>query len=57
MPTVYPIVLSHEIVGRLTKVGSRCSIDFILETVPAINDTTIIYLLALDGNLTIVGAP
>jgi len=64
LPTVYPCVPGHEIVGRVTKVGSAVSkfnagaFDFILDAVAAAHDiNAYLNLLRRDGNLTFVGAP
>ena len=60
MPTVYPIVPGHEIVGRVTKVGSAVAKykPGDLDAISANHDiNTYLSLLGRDGNLTLVGAP
>jgi len=60
MPTVYPIVPGHEIVGRVTKVGSAVAKykPGDLDAISANHDiNTYLNLLGRDGNLTLVGAP
>jgi D-arabinose 1-dehydrogenase-like Zn-dependent alcohol dehydrogenase len=60
MPTVYPIVPGHEIVGRVTKAGSALTKykPRDLDAVSADHDiNAYLNLLGLNGNLTFVGAP
>jgi len=51
MPTTYPIVPGHEIVGRVSKVGSAVTLYKLGDINAYIN------LLRRDGNITLVGAP
>ena len=60
MPTVYPCIPGHEIVGRVTKVGPAVT-KFQpgdLAAVSAEHDiNSYLLLLRRDGNLTLVGVP
>src|SRR5947207_15406912 len=57
--TIYPCVPGHEIVGRVTRVGSRVT-RFKPGDLSAVGQHDInayLSLLKLDGTLTLVGAP